>query len=427
MDLSLLAIGDVHLGRRPSRIPADLAGEYDVRVADLSPAAAWRRAVDTALERDVDAVVLTGDVVESDNHWFEAYYHLEAGVRRLVDAGIGVYAVAGNHDVEALPRLSREIEGFRLIGRGGEWESVRHADAFELLGWSFPERVVQHSPLREPPPAPASQLPRVGLLHADLDARTSRYAPVSRSELDRVDVDAWLLGHIHAPSLGNDARPVGYLGSLSPLDPTERGRRGPWLLSWSDGRLDCEHLALAPLRWEQLDVDVSSWTSAHDLEGALARELLALAERLAPELGGVRALGCAVRLTGRTVLSRELREFVDTLHNHLRREVGGTLVFVERVTPAWKLDCDLQSLARGRDAPGLLARRLLSLRGEGAEPELGAELVAGARETLRRLADERSWLDLRPAELDENELRAALESAAEEALEELLAQAEARP
>ena len=378
MDLSLLAVGDVHLGRRPSRIPGDLAGEYHVQRAELSPAAAWRRAVDVALERCVDAVVLTGDVVESDNHWFEAYYHLEAGVRRLVAAGIGVYAVAGNHDVEALPRLAREIDGFRLIGRGGRWETVRHGKAFELVGWSFPERHVTGSPLGEPPAPAASNLPRVGLLHADLDATTSVYAPVARAELDRVDVNAWLLGHVHAPSLAQGRRPTGYLGSLSPLDPTDRGVRGPWLLRWTGEQFTCQHLPLAPLRWEALDVDVSSWTSPHDLEGALARALLALAERLASELGEVRALGCRVRLIGRTPLSRELREFVGNLHAHLRREVDGTLFFVERITPAWSLDCDLKDKARGTDALGLLARRLLALRGESDDTDLADELVASA-------------------------------------------------
>lgn len=425
MELSLFAIGDVHLGRRPSRLPGDLS-EHHVDPAELSPKAAWRRAVEAAIEREVDCVLLTGDVVESDNHWFEAYYHLESGVRRLVDAGIGVYAVAGNHDVEALPRLARAIEGFHLLGRGGRWELVRHADRLELLGWSFPERRVLESPLRELSVPSDHDVPRIGLLHADLDAADSPYAPVAREELARAPVDAWLLGHVHAPSLATvGGRPTGYLGSLSPLDPTERGMHGPWLLRWTSAGFACEHLPLAPLRWEQLDVDVGDWVSAHDLEAALPRALLALAEDLDAQLDCTRALGVRIRLTGRTRISRELREFVANIHAHahLRREVDGTLLFVERITPAWRVDCDLESLASGADAPGLLARRLMALqRGDSAADDL----IAAARESMRRSADARPWLDLQPADLRDDDVRELLATAAEKALEELLAQGEAQ-
>ncbi len=427
MDLSLFAIGDVHLGRRPAGLPADLA-ELGVPPEELTPAAAWGRAVNLALERRVACVLLTGDVVESDNHWFEAYHPLEKGVRRLVDAGVGVYAVAGNHDVEALPRLAREIDGFHLLGRGGTWETARIGEALELLGWSFPERRVARSPLRDLDLPPATGALRVGLLHADLDASASPYAPVARTELARAPVDAWLLGHVHAPSLqtGPDGRPLGYLGSLAPLDPSERGAHGPWLLRAADGRFTCEHLPLAPLRWERLDVDVGKWTSPHDLEGALTRALLGLAERLGGELEETRLLGCRVHLVGRTRFAAQLREHVRATDASLRREVGDTVLFVERLVPAWGVDADLEALARDDTAPGLLARRLLALRGDAGRADEAADLLAAARDSLRRCENERHWLDLRPGELGDDELRATLAAAAEKALEELLVQAEAR-
>ena len=119
----LLAIGDVHLGTRPGSLPDDLS-ESGVDARDLAPAAALEGAVAAAIEHRVDAVLFAGDVVESTNARFEALLPLEAALRRLAEARIRVIAVAGNHDVEALPRLAQRLEGFELLGAGGRWEAT---------------------------------------------------------------------------------------------------------------------------------------------------------------------------------------------------------------------------------------------------------------------------------------------------------------
>ncbi|HVS17599.1 MAG TPA: metallophosphoesterase, partial [Planctomycetota bacterium] len=119
---SILFVGDVHLGRRPARVP-DLAGE-GIDTRELSPRAAFEAVVREARARSVDAVVFLGDVVDREEHFLEAWGTLRQGVAELLEDGIAVLAVAGNHDVVALPRLADEIEGFRLIGRGGVWETV---------------------------------------------------------------------------------------------------------------------------------------------------------------------------------------------------------------------------------------------------------------------------------------------------------------
>ena len=79
--------------------------------------------MDAALDAKVRAVALAGDVVEKEDDFFEAYRELATGVKALTDAGIDVVAVAGNHDVKVLPRLANDLLKFKLLGRGGQWES----------------------------------------------------------------------------------------------------------------------------------------------------------------------------------------------------------------------------------------------------------------------------------------------------------------
>ncbi len=434
----MLAIGDVHLGTRPSSLPGDL-DDFGIDLRTLTPEAALQSAVDRAIAERVDAVLFAGDVVESTNARFEALRPLEAATHRLLDADIAVLGVAGNHDVEALPRLARMIEGFELIGEGGEWQTrvIEKAGkpAAEILGWSFPEKRVRNSPIadliRRPIPPPSSVMPRIGLLHGDLDASGGNYAPFTSRELSEASLDAWLLGHIHKPSLADGrgpdgAGPRGYLGSLVGLDPGEVGPRGPWLVRVGrSGEIVTQHLAMAPLRWERVDYRVGEDAEPEEIGDQLLEE----AERLTRELqqGGPAplALGLRLRLVGAT------RHF-DALHRYLeagrwggaRRQVGTTFVFIDKVLDGLDLAHDLNALASGDNPPGLLARKLLILE---TPCEARSALLEAARSELRGLADEPRWSALqeeRDAEdpLSDDALATMLYQAGNAALNELLSQ-----
>jgi len=431
--LTLLAIGDVHLGTRPSGLPAELADLG--RGGDaITPAAALAAAVERAVAEGVDGVLFAGDVVESTNARFEAFRPLEAAVRHLAEAEIPVLAVAGNHDGEALPRLADRIEGFRLLGAGGRWEIHRlegaGGGAAEVLGWSFPEARVSTSPvaelLRRRPPPPAPGVARIGLLHGDLDASGGAYAPFRRRELEDARLDAWLLGHIHAPSLGRfgggagpGATPCGYLGSLLPLDPTETGLHGPWRVRvHPGGRVETEPLPNGLLRWERLEVGVPEGAEASGDVDAVADAILDAAAARARELRDAgedaAVLGVRARLVGRTRRYEALRRWIEDSgwQGRLVREVGDTTVFVEAVSDGLTLAVDLETLARGDDPPALLARKLLALE-SGGEPRRA--LLEAAREALRPAAGEPVWQPLA-------ETRDAGDPLADEALAGLLRQ-----
>ena len=417
--VTLLAVGDIHLGRRPT-LP-DLLAEHGVAAAELTPAAVWRATVAEAVRQEVDAVCLAGDVVDTAADRFEAYGHLEAGVRRLVAAGIQVYGVAGNHDVEALPRLARRIDGFHLLGAGGRWEVAEiggHGDRCELLGWSFPDRRVASSPLAGGLPARHAATSRIGLLHCDVDGH-SAYAPVARTALEAADVDGWLLGHVHRPDPLRGARPIGYLGSLMGLDPGELGPHGPWRVGVDGTRVAATHLPLAPLRWEGEEVAVAEMQGmAGGLEEAVGEAVVGALETIHHSLAAApppRAVGCRLRLVGSHPDHAAIRALAtgDALG---RTSVvrGDTVYFVERIIDDALPAVDLAALARGDDPPGLLARHLLALDGDGASP-----LVGRARAALAQVAA-RPWPGLEP--LDDEDPRPLLRRAGVRLLEQLLAQ-----
>ncbi|MCY2925272.1 MAG: DNA repair exonuclease [Planctomycetota bacterium] len=280
MAIRILCTGDVHIGRQPRGLPAGLDGHA------LGPAAAWEAFVRTAIETGVDAAALTGDVIDEANRFFEAYSVLQAGLARLVEAGIAVFAVAGNHDADVLARLADQMPQVRLLGRGGQWEEAflqgpDGSPVARLLGWSFPGRSVAASPLAGKLLG-ARPLPTIGLLHGDVDAAGSAYGPVTLAELRAQPVDAWLLGHIHKPAVLADAAPlILYPGSPQGLDPGEPGPHGPWLITLEPGRAPrAEMLPLAALRWEGIEVPLDGVSAEGEFGPAVVAALRAGHDRI---------------------------------------------------------------------------------------------------------------------------------------------------
>lgn len=400
---SILAIGDVHLGTACSGVPGAISA-WGVDLAELTPAAALRLSVDFAIKQQLDAVLFAGDVVESTNARLEAMLPLEESVGRLLAAGIEVIAIAGNHDVGVLPRLAARIDGFTLLGAGGEWEartiSKDGSPVAQVVGWSFGDWYVRESPvaqlLRQPLRTPRPLVPRIGLLHADLDASGGHHAPVTRAELDDTGYDAWLLGHVHKPSLeglsaSTGTRPCGYLGSLVGLDPSETGPHGPWLLTVSsDGGIDVRQIPLAPLRWEQVAVSVEGLEHVEDVPDRLLSEAERLVRRLGEEASVPRALGLRVRLTGTSGCHAEiLRWIAGGEWSSMGRVVDGTAVFFNKIVDSMELPLDLAEIALGDDPAALMAQRLLVLRDDN---DRSRALLDKARAALSETAREDVWL-----------------------------------
>jgi hypothetical protein len=285
--------------------------------------------------------------------------------------------------------------------------------------------------VRSPLPAARPGAARIGLLHGDLDASGGSYAPFTSREAQQAGLDAWLLGHIHKPSLPSGvvapgAQPCGYLGSLVGLDPSEAGPHGPWLVHVSAaGQIALEQLVLAPLRWETVDARIGEDATPDDVGDRLLDVMEVEARRIADTGYPPAVLGLRVRLVGATRQHSALRRWIEAgSWSAARRTVGETFVFVDRVYDGLELAVDLAAIARGSDLPAMLARKLLALAQPGDERQT---LLDAARERLCTVAQDQNWRpieEIRDASdpLSDEALIATLLQSGRTALDELLSQ-----
>lgn len=389
--MRVLCTGDIHIGRRASRLPDHQRGEA------FSAAAAWGAVVDLALREQVDVVAISGDVVDRQNRFFEAVGPLEQGLRRLAEAHIDVVAVSGNHDYDVLPLLARGVTAGQLthLGQAGTWQrhTIRRGDVprLHIDGWSFPSERVLHDPLQSYQPAPDDGIPVLGLLHADLDQSGSRYAPVSLAALRQTGVAAWLLGHIHHPRL---IEAVGqplilYPGSPLAMDPGETGPHGPWMLEIRPGQpVVARQMRTSPIRYETLDVPLDDVATREDLldhvQGEVSRQLAGIAD----ESSGLRYVSFRLRLTGRTALHGIVDDALKDAQSDLAIERLGVVGGVERIENLTRPAIDLDELVGRKDPTGELARVLVALEAEPA-PAAYANLLDDALTRLNQIRQHR--------------------------------------
>jgi DNA repair exonuclease SbcCD nuclease subunit len=428
--MKVLCAGDLHIGRRPTRLPPDADSRR------LSCARAWESLVEYAVDQRVDVLVLSGDVVDQSNKFYEAIGPLERGLRQLADAGVMTVAVAGNHDHDVLPQIARSIGdgSFHLVGTGGEWErytvTSRGGETLHVDGWSFPTEHVRQDPLDSYGLGADGDTPILGLLHADLDAPGSSYAPVSLADLRTRRVTLWLLGHIHVPqlhSVGHGA-PVLYPGSLQPMDPGEPGVHGAWLLELQPLAPAAPRIIpLASVRYATSEVDVAGVSSIAELRTLVNEQLRGSITALLEESGArLRALSLRVGVKGSTVLHREIEHELAKLREDFDWRGGNASAFIEAIMVATRPVRDLDALARGNDAVALLARLARDLSSAGGGDPASAALLEGARAAASALLDAKQYRYVSEVRdgFDDRSLRELAGQQSLSLLEELLAQKE---
>ncbi len=415
MPLKIVCTGDIHLGRAPSRIP------NDARLIELcSPREALRKTVEFAKEVRADLLLLTGDIADHDNAFFEAHEALSRSLRELSNANIPVYAVSGNHDFELLPALAREIPGFTVLGADGGWQEVlfptNGTPQLRLIGRSFRGKHERENALADYRD-PCGKLPALGMLHCDVDSFSSEYRPVALADLKLKVQAGWLLGHVHKPQVFQTDPLIMYPGSLQALDPGETGAHGPWLLEFDNGRFaTVRQQPLAALRYEEFEIDVTSAGRMADVQSAILEHLKNWQQANSRDLKDVAAISCRLRLTARSGMVRELTELAQRL------EADDCLLlekfYIDRVRPECAPELPLEALAGPSDPPGILAGILEELASEG-----GSRVLRAVQERLDQVRAEYAFFGVASAErLEGSQGSEVLRRAGLRLLEELLSQ-----
>ena len=355
---------------------------------------ATRRAAENlvalALEKDVDFVLLAGDVYDGAWRDFSTGLFFSQLMGRLCDAGTPVVLLTGNHDAASViakrltlpPNVTTLDHDAPETKRFDDWGVSVHGQGFATRA------VTENLAERYPPPDPGRF--NVGLLHTacggGAETGHAPYAPCTAAQLAAHGYDYWALGHIHKPAdlhdLSQDgAAPIVFPGNTQGRSVRECGPRGCRLVRVGDGgAVTTEFHPLDVVRWGVAEVDVAALVAdgRDDPDDFLEAAVDAL--RRAKDDAGHRLLAARVVFTGTTPADADLREDPHRLTFQVKdaaAHLGG--VWVEKV----RVETRPPDRTGGDDLDGPLAAFEAAFAEAAADPGVLAGLADAALGDLR--------------------------------------------
>ena len=376
---SFISASDLHIDSPLAQITA--TDPEVTQAARLASYTAFDRLMDLCVDRQVDFLLLAGDVFDDENRSLKAQLAFRDGMARLARHGISVFVAHGNHD---------PLQGKFLAV---QWPSNVHIfrpDAVETLPVERKgELVAQVSGIsyaaREETRNLASLFPitqdhtrafHIGLMHSNVGSDTSHapYAPCALNDLKTKSVDFWALGHVHSRHVLLESPYAVYPGNIQGRGFHEAGPKGVFY-----ARVDGRHLAslefcqVDSVRFARADVAADSLGSILEMENALHEAINSLAEK-----ADGRPLVCGINLAGRSPLFHDFcrTQALSELLEHVRDVFSkrSPFVFVQDIHSRVLPTVDLEERKKSKDLLGEALRI--------------ADEIQGSKEQLRAFEEE---------------------------------------
>ncbi len=271
---------DIHLDS-PLRSMALRNAELAEEIGTASRLA-FGRIVDLCIAQQVDALLIAGDLYDSNQTSMKTARFLAGQLARLDKHGIRVFIIQGNHDAGS--KLSRELIWPDCVhvftGKAGIETLEKDGHTICIHGISFRGKHVTENLLHRFKPAVPDAI-NIGMLHTSLGGAAGHdpYSPCSLKELQDTGFNYWALGHIHTRSVTTGITTVVMPGIPQGRDIGEDGPKTVTLVDIGpDGTATLEEHAVALVEFIRLTIDVSPATdwealvmTLHSAVGAAGR------------------------------------------------------------------------------------------------------------------------------------------------------------
>ena len=360
------------------------------------------RVVSLCIDREVDFLVIAGDLYNSADRSLRGELAFQRAMRKLADKGIAAFVVQGNHDPADGWSAGLDLPDSVVVFSSHEVERrdfVRNGEVVcAVYGRSFPTRQVTENLSQEYRRRKDDPL-AVAVLHTNVGqlAAWDNYAPSTVDDLRAAGMDYWALGHIHVPGRIADNPVAVYSGSTQGLNPNEEGPRGCFLVELDSAGSREQFVETASIRWQNVEIAA---TGLSDLEGV--RAAVSRSCQAAREESGGRPVVVRIELAGRSPVHSDLGRpgVLSDLVTDVRDEQLAIepWIWVDRVRDRTRPHVDLETVAREEGLRGDLVRLASRWSGDG---ETAASLVDEILAPLLGQLPGRRDLDLSPSQIIE--------------------------
>ena len=238
------------------------------------------RIITYCLEKEVDFLLISGDLFDLTNQSIRAQMHLKKGLEILSEKGIYTYIIHGNHDPmdQKNTKLNWPEKVYFFSSASVEDRSFykNGKEVARILGRSYPTKAFMEN-ITQDFVRTYEDLFHIGLLHTNVDGKENHdpYCPSRLSDLIHSDMDYWALGHVHSSEVLHAQKPyVVYPGNPQGRHIREVGDRGCYLVEVSNLEVQSiDWLSTTQIRWEQFEIDITTVSSVDELIDLVETEI----------------------------------------------------------------------------------------------------------------------------------------------------------
>jgi exonuclease SbcD len=284
--LRLLHTADVHLGARHADLGEAATAQRERQFA------AFKAAVDLAIEEKVDLFLIAGDLFDSNTQPRRSVERVATELARLGTATIRTVVIPGTHDCYDRSSIYRSYDLKAMAGSTPDDDLVTvmtpDAPAVSLAALDavihavvFPTKRAPYSPLRDLAIDRATE-PRstwhIGVVHGAIAIpdRTDRdEVVVTKEEIGATGLDYLALGHWHSTQKGKaGATTYAYSGAPEPVAVDQDGAGKVLLVTLEESAgkhaVKIEEQSVGRTRFERVDVDAARLKGQAELIGKLS-------------------------------------------------------------------------------------------------------------------------------------------------------------
>jgi DNA repair exonuclease SbcCD nuclease subunit len=289
--LRLLHTADVHLGARHADLGEAATAQRERQFA------AFKAAVDLAIEEKVDLVIVAGDLFDSNTQPKRSVDRVAAELARLGTAKVRAVVIPGTHDCYDRSSIYRAYDLKAMSGSTPDDDMVTivtpdtptvHIPAVDAMIHAvvFSTKRAPHSPLRDvsvdrggaqpavaaDPTAPTATW-HIGIVHGAIaipDRTEHDDVVVTKEEIAATGLDYLALGHWHSTQQGRaGATTYAYAGAPEPVAVNQDGAGSVLLVTIDEAAgkraVKIEERRVGRTTFDRLDIDASRVKGQADL------------------------------------------------------------------------------------------------------------------------------------------------------------------
>jgi len=265
--ISFIHAADLHLDS-PMVGLKHLPANIFTRVKE-STFTALKRLTAEAIHRNVDFVILAGDLFDGEDRSLMAQSRFRSEMLKLAEMNIPVYVIHGNHDHLNGSWVQLGMpDNVHIFGSTVEKKvlQTKSGENIHLYGFSYPVRHVYDKKIADYQKVEDADF-HIGILHGNVSGgeEHDNYAPFTIKELDEKQFDYWALGHIHKRTIISEHPPIVYPGNIQGRNKKEKDEKGFYHVTLSESEAILNFVEASDIIWEEAFVDASLASNFYEI------------------------------------------------------------------------------------------------------------------------------------------------------------------